>query len=193
MIRSWFLELVSNPIQQNSWENCHGGNKHSPMPGENVKSSSLGRGLNACLNQKTHLKSHRPLTCLIVYWSTALPKLHSVKSAMPLTFKFGSSTIEYYLTSKELKILKTFVLLNFKRTEIILGKRVTEDNSAPLPMSPKLPKQGITQFWVCLHIHSYKQASQSPTTSWQLSCLYLSYMVAEFTTEMARETLPHHL
>lgn len=41
---------------------------------------------------------------------------------MPLAFKFGSSTTEYHLTSKELKIFKIFVLLNSRRAERLLGK-----------------------------------------------------------------------
>lgn len=103
------------------WKNCHWKNKHSPMPGENFKPSSVESDLNACLDQKMHLKSHRWLGSPFC-WSTALPKLHSVKPAMPLAFKFGSSTIEHHLTSKELKIFKIFVLLNFKRAESLLGK-----------------------------------------------------------------------
>lgn len=76
------------------------------MPGENFKPSSVERGLNVCLSQKMHLKNHGLLTCLKVLSAEALlfPKLHFVKSALPLAFKFGSSTTEYHLTSKELKI-----------------------------------------------------------------------------------------
>jgi len=59
---------------------------------------------------------------------------------MSSAFTFSSSATEHHLTSKKLEILKTFVLLNFKRAERLLGKKVTEDNSAPLPMSPKLPR-----------------------------------------------------
>lgn len=94
-------------------------------------------------------------------WSTALPKLHFVKSAIRSAFKFSSFRVENHFISKELKIVKIFVLLNFQTTEGLLSKRLTGDNSAPLLRSRWLPYQEITCCWVCLHIHSHEQTSQS--------------------------------
>lgn len=161
------------------------------MPGENFKPSSVESDLNACLDQKMHLKSHRWLGSPFC-WSTALPKLHSVKPAMPLAFKFGSSTIEHHLTSKELKIFKIFVLLNFKRAESLLGKSDRRQlcTSACLP---NCPTKGLPAFEsVCTSTHM-STSLRVLTRSWKPSCTYLSYMVPEFTTEVAGETLPHHL
>ena len=54
------------------WKTCHWRNKHGPMPGESFKSSSAKRGLNACLNQKKHLKNHGLLSCLKALSAEAL-------------------------------------------------------------------------------------------------------------------------